>query len=145
MNHITLIGRTTSDVELKTTQSGKNISDFCIAVRRAHTKDEIDFINCVAFEKSAQTISQYVKKGQLIAIEGRLQIRTYNAKDGSKRKSAEVVVDRFEFCETKSSGTSQTSPSVQHAFQYVPEQYMNPGAQDNFKEVSSENVDDLPF
>lgn len=112
MNHWTGIGRLVRDPEVRYTQSGKACASFTIAVDRrrgADGKQQADFIPCIAWEKTAEVISQYVTKGQKIAVEGRIQTRSYDAQDGSKRYVTEVVVQSMEFCESKGRGTSSAA------------------------------------
>jgi len=102
MNTICLLGRITRDLELKYTQTRKAVVSFSIAVDRGIApKDggerQTDFINIVAWEKNAEFVTKYFVKGQLIAVEGRLQIRDYTDKEGNKRKAAEVVASHFSF------------------------------------------------
>lgn len=100
LNAVVLIGRLTKDPELKYTASGKAVASFTVAVDRG-TKDsegkkETDFIRCVAWEKRAETVVNYLRKGRLVAIQGRLQIRQYE-KDGQRREIAEVVANQVQF------------------------------------------------
>lgn len=94
MNKVTLIGRVTKDIELKV---GKiEVAKFTLAVNRMK-KDEADFINCIAFGKQAQTISEYVKKGDQFAISGRIQTGSYENKEGNKVYTTDVIVETFDF------------------------------------------------
>ena len=98
MNKVILIGRLTKDPELRfAAGSGTAVSRFSIAVNRPFKKDETDFINCVAFGKTAETISQYLTKGRQIAISGSIRTGSYDAPDGTKRYTTDVAVDGFEF------------------------------------------------
>lgn len=109
MNSVSLLGRTTADIELKTTQSGKSVVSFSLAVKRPYTKDISDFYTIVAWEKQAENIARYVSKGQMIAILGHLQTRSWTDKNGNKRVETEVVADSFYFCEGKAKATSSDS------------------------------------
>ena len=116
MNHFVGIGRLTRDPEVRYTQSGKACAKFTLAVDRRRSGDgnqQADFIQCVAWEKTAEVISQYCTKGKKIAVEGRIQTRSYDANDGTKRYVTEVVVNNMEFCDSKGSGTSSTAPPEQ--------------------------------
>lgn len=100
MNKIILIGRLTKDPDLRYTQNGKAVCSFTLAVDRPYSKDgeqEADFINIVVWNKSGENAAKYLAKGRQAAVEGRLQIRTYDGDDGKKRWVAEVVADRVEF------------------------------------------------
>ena len=105
MNKIILLGRLTRDPEVRYTQTGACVAQFTLAVDRPFTNQdgqkEADFITCVAWGKTAETIGNYVHKGQRLLVEGRLQIHNYDANDGSKRWVTEVIADRFEFVERK--------------------------------------------
>ena len=116
MNHWVGIGRLTRDPEVRYTQSGKACAKFTLAVDRRKSSDgnqQADFIQCVAWEKTAEIISQYCTKGKKIAVEGRIQTRSYDANDGTKRYVTEVVVNNMEFCDSKGGGTSSTAPPEQ--------------------------------
>ena len=96
MNNITLIGRLTADPTLRYAQSGKAFCKFSIAVRREFNRDEADFIDCIAWDKRAETICEYLRKGRRIALQGRLSVRNYE-KDGETKWITEVIVDKFDF------------------------------------------------
>lgn len=103
MNTWVGIGRLVRDPEVRYTQSGKAVAYFTLAIDRRKSADgnqQADFISCVAWEKTAEVISQYVSKGQKIAVEGRIQTRSYE-KDGRKYYVTEVVVQSMEFCDSK--------------------------------------------
>lgn len=101
LNRVILIGRLTHDPELKYTQSGHAVATFTLAVDRPYSQKgkekETDFIRIVAWEKLGELSAQYLRKGRLAAVEGRLQIRQYDTKEGQKRQSAEVVADNVRF------------------------------------------------
>lgn len=102
LNRIVLIGRLTKDVDLRSTQNGASVATFTLAVDRAFSKDkETDFILVVVWRAQAESCAKYLSKGKLAAVDGRLQIRTYEANDGSKRTIAEVVADAVRFLSPK--------------------------------------------
>lgn len=103
MNNIQLLGRITRDLEQKTTTSGKSVCSFDIAVTRKFDKEVTDFIPCVAWNKTCETMCKFVKKGQLIAIDGSLYTRKYEDKNGNNRTAYEVNVNNFYFAESKKS------------------------------------------
>ncbi len=110
MNNIVLLGRLTKDADIRSTQSGKVVASFTLAVDRPYTqngKKEADFIACQIWGKSAEVLGKSVHKGQRVLLEGRLQIRQYTDKNGNKRTAAEVVTDRFEFIERKEQTETQ--------------------------------------
>lgn len=105
MNKFIAIGRTTSDIELKISQTGKSIVNFSIAVKRSYKNAageyESDFINCAAFGKTAERINKYVRTGNLVGIEGSLQVQKYTDKEGNNRSFTSVVVENIEFLQAK--------------------------------------------
>lgn len=101
MNSIQLIGRLTSDVELKQTPGGLSVCSFTVAVDRPKVKDTTDFIPCVAWRNTAEFVSKYFNKGSKIALTGVLTSRKYQDQSGANRTAFEVVVDNVEFVESK--------------------------------------------
>ncbi len=99
MNNVVLIGRLTKDVELQMTQSNKIFTKFTLAVNRK--TDETDFINCVAWNKTAELMNQFLRKGSLIGIEGHIQTRSYENQHGQRVYVTEVLVNTLEFLEKK--------------------------------------------
>ncbi|HHY34743.1 MAG TPA: single-stranded DNA-binding protein [Firmicutes bacterium] len=100
LNRIVLVGRLTRDPELRYTPSAKAVASFTLAVDRRRNQQgekETDFIDIVTWGRLAETCSNYLSKGRLVAVEGRLQIRSYQTQDGQKRKVAEVVADGVHF------------------------------------------------
>ena len=110
MNNVFLTGRLTADPNLYFTPGkGTAICRFRLAVQRPFKKDETDFINCVAFGKNAENIAQYLTKGRKIAISGYIQTGSYNAKDGSKRYTTDVIVQSFDFVDYASNKNDNAS------------------------------------
>ena len=106
LNHITIMGRLTRDPELRRTGSGIAVASFTVAVDRDFgSRDggerETDFIDCVAWRQTGEFVSKYFTKGSMIVVSGRLQIRSWNDKDGNKRRTAEVVADNVYFGDSK--------------------------------------------
>lgn len=105
MNTVQLVGRLTRDVELKFTASGTANGSFNLAVNRNFTNQqgerEADFINCVIWRKAAENLANWTRKGSLIAIDGRLQTRSYENRNGQKVYVTEVVVNNFDLLESK--------------------------------------------
>ena len=106
MNNINLIGRLTSDIEVKHTNNGKAVCSFCVAVKGV--QETSYFIDCVAWEARAENIAKYFKKGDKIGIAGMLTTRTWADADGKNRKSTEVLVNSFDFCNDKKEATETT-------------------------------------
>ena len=127
INNIVLVGRTTKTIELKQNKNGTNYVQFTLAVNRPY-KDEqgqqqADFITCVAWNKTAETIANYVLKGTLIGVEGRLQVRNYENEAGVRQYLSEVLVNRFTFLESKK---SSTIPEPVEPFNPAMESNINP-------------------
>ena len=98
MNKWVGIGRLTKDPELNfAAGTGTAVCRFSLSVTRPFKKDETDFINCIAFNKRAETIAQYLTKGRQLAVTGSIRTGSYDAKDGTKRYTTDIVVDSFEF------------------------------------------------
>ena len=130
MNIIAISGRLTRDPELRRTQSGKAVTAFTIAVDRPGVKDKTDFIDCIAWEKKAEFVARYFKKGQRIEVSGVLTTRSYE-KDGAKRKATEIRCDQVFFGDSKKDDDNG---------QYTP-----PPASDNEFQEMPDTDDDLPF
>lgn len=110
INSVVLTGRLTAAPELKTTPSGVTVTSFRIAVNRPYTKDgesQADFINIVAWRNTAEFISKYFTKGSAIGIEGSIQTRTYEDKNGNKRTAFEVIANQVHFLESKRNGEQE--------------------------------------
>ena len=105
MNKVIIIGRNTKDIELRQTTAGTSAVEFSVAVKRtfksANGEYESDFINCVAFKNTAELISRYVNKGDMVCVVGRIQTRNYTNKEGKKVYVTEVVVEEVEFLQSK--------------------------------------------
>lgn len=139
MNKVILIGRLVADPETRQTQAGGIVSRYRLAVDRQRGKDgqrEADFINCVAFGKSAEFASKYLSKGTKIAIEGRILTGSYE-KDGVKHYTTDIVAERHEFCESRAAASPSVQPPAQTA-PAVPE-----SSNDDFMPI--DDNEDLPF
>ena len=143
LNIVALQGRLSADPELRTTQTGTPVCSFTLAVQRNVKGSDgeygTDWIDCVAWGKTAEFICKYFQKGQLMAVNGTLQTRSYE-KDGSKRKVTQVVVQNACFCESRntSSGTQRRDPASSSV---LPD--TSPLSQDEMEEILG--ADDLPF
>ena len=114
LNHITIMGRLTRDPELRRTGTGIAVASFTVAVDRDFSgrdggEKETDFIDCVAWRQTGEFVSKYFTKGSMIVVSGRLQIRSWNDKDGNKRRTAEVVADNVYFGESRRSNEGNSS------------------------------------
>ncbi len=120
LNRIILIGRLTRDIELRYSPSGVPVGKFTLAVDRSFTpkgkEKETDFIDIATFQKLAETCANYIGKGRLVAVEGRLQVRSYTDNQGTRRKAAEVIADNVRFLDyanNNSRGQGQTQAKAQ--------------------------------
>lgn len=138
-NLVVLTGRLTADPELKTTPSGVPVTSFSIAVNRnyrAGEEQQTDFINIVAWRQRAEFITKYFSKGSLIGIEGSIQTRRYQDKNGNNRTAFEVVVNNAHFVESKRDSAPSTASE--------PASFSNAGVND-FADMGDATDDDLPF
>ena len=143
MNVVILMGRMTRDPELKYTSGGKAFANFSLAVQK--TKDEVEFIDCTAWEKTAETIAEYFRKGRKILVQGRLNVSSYE-QNGEKRKSTKVVVNSFEFVE--SSGTSGNNGGYQQQQSFSNNTKKPVSVQNDTYEDDNDDMDDdeeFPF
>ena len=136
-NKVILIGNITKDIELKQTPSGVPVASFTVAVNRKYKNEDgstsTDFINCVAWRKTAEFAARYFKKGKAMLVEGEIQTRSYTDNNGGKHYVTEVVANEVGFVGGKEDNNGGT---------YVPDAY-TPEATPKFEAVSEE--DDLPF
>ena len=109
INKVVVIGRLTADPEIKFTPSGKGVCSFSLAVSK-FKKDETSFFNVVAWDKTAEYVSTYLKKGNLIAVEGRLDQRTWE-KDGAKRSTVEIIAEKIQGLEKKPAAEKAPGPA----------------------------------
>ena len=153
LNNVVLMGRLTADPELRHTSNGVAVTSFTLAVNRSYakagTERVTDFIDIVAWRNTAEFVTKYFIKGQLVAVEGSIQTRTYQDKDGNNRKAFEVVANNVHFAEPKRDGVSREnldgSAASGEAYQRprdVAPSFEN-GSDDDFKEIPTD--DDLPF
>ena len=143
MNKAILIGRLTRDPELRTTPTGRNVCQFSVAVSRTFTnangEREADFINCVVWDKQAENLVKYQKKGNQIAVEGRIQTRNYDDKDGKKVYVTEILASNISFLDSKGTGaTGNTS------FNTLPEPPMEDTSSNN-SSMETVSVEKDPF
>lgn len=148
MNDCKFLGRATSDVELKQTTSGKSVCHFTLAVKRPHTKDETDFIKCTAWDKTAELISKYIKKGSLFIVSGYLRNNNFADKDGNKRTRDEIKVEEFYFADARADSASQKTSSGDGGINTPLEPKTPQNAKIAVTEPQFETIDndgDLPF
>ena len=145
INNVTLVGRLTKDVELKYTPANQAVAQFTLAVNRtfknANGERESDFINCVIWRKSAENFANFVKKGALVGITGRIQTRNYENAQGQRVYVTEVIAENFQMLESRNQQQGQQQAQPQQATQQQAKQ------PDPFAggAPTSLNDDDLPF
>lgn len=112
LNRVVLVGRLTRDPDFRTSQSGVSVANFTLAVNRTFTnaqgEREADFINCVVFRRQAENVNTYLSKGSLAGVDGRLQSRSYDNKEGQRVYVTEVVCDSVQFLEPKGSNNNSS-------------------------------------
>jgi single-strand DNA-binding protein len=105
-NRVILVGNLTRDPEIRYTQSGKAVTKFTLAINNPRNKEETTYVDIVAWDRLGETCNTYLKKGSSALVEGRLVIRSYDDKDGNKRKATEVVIDNMQMLGAKMGGGS---------------------------------------
>ena len=144
MNKVILVGRLTKDPELRATASGISVCSFTVACDRRFVKAgeerKADFINCIAWRQSAEAIGKYFAKGNRIALEGSIQTRTWQDNEGKNRYATEVVVEQWEFAQSKGEGGATTSSNS--GLYPVDSDAPAVGDIDGFMPIEE---DDLPF
>ena len=139
LNLVVIMGRLTADPELRTTSNGLSVTSFTVAVDRQYKSDnerQTDFISVVAWRGTADFVTRFFKKGQMIAVQGSLQVRNYEDKDGNKRTAYDVVADNVSFCGDKKPSQDEPQPQdepqtkreptpydIEHNPDYVPEEF----------------------
>ena len=142
LNVTVLMGRMVADPEIRHTSSDIAVTSFTIAVDKSYQKSgaerQADFIDIVAWRNTAEFVCKYFRKGQLVAIQGSIQTRIYQDKDGNKRKAFEIVADNVHFSESKKDAGSQSDSAAQRPdVEYASE------STGSFEEIPTD--DDLPF
>lgn len=143
LNKVILMGRLVSDPELRQTPNGVSVCAFRIAVDRNYSGKEkqADFIDIVAWRQSAEFVSKYFAKGKMIIVEGSIQTRKYEDKNGNKRTAVEVVAENVQFGEPKGSGEK---PGIDIRYGEPEQDNVNASSGD-FSEMAAGDSDDLPF
>lgn len=147
LNCAVIMGRLTADPELRTTSSNLPVVSFTVAVDRrfqAQGQDrQADFINCVAWRQTADFISKYFRKGQMIAVQGSIQTRSYDDRNGVRRTAVEIVADNVSFCGSKAESGGGAGMQGYPAPAQQPASFKNSGSED-FSDIEAAE-DDLPF
>ena len=144
VNRTVLVGRLTRDPELRKIGTGKSVLNFSIAVNRQFNKDQADFINCVAWEQTAEFMANYLTKGSLVSVEGRIQSGSYEDATGKKVYTQDVVAERVQALESRAQRQEQDKKPAQDfapAYQADP----SPSYESNDEPVLDITSDDLPF
>lgn len=160
LNCAVIMGRLTADPELRTTNNGISVCSFSVAVDRSYARAngerQTDFINVVAWRQTAEFVSRYFRKGQMIAVQGSIQTRRYQDRQGNNRTAFEIVADNVSFCGSKNEsgagnygGQQRPAPQNQAAPQSVPQNASFSNAEpDNFSTIDSDDDgsdEELPF
>ena len=130
INNVVIMGRLTKDAEERKTSNGKTVCSFCVAVNDDFNKDKTYYLDIIAWDKKAEFVIKYFRKGSMIAVQGRLATRTWEDKNGSKHKAVEIVADNVSFCGEKKEAT--------HSSVDVP-----PPADNEYRDIPDD--EDLPF
>lgn len=121
LNCAVIMGRLTATPELRTTQSGISVTSFTVAVDRSYVRPneerQTDFINVVCWRQTAEFVTKYFKKGSMIAVQGEIQTRNYEDKDGQKRTAVEIVADKVSFCGSKQDNEPQEQSGISVPFE----------------------------
>ena len=143
LNTVVIMGRLTADPELRTTASGLSVTSFSVAVDRRFQRQgeekQTDFINVVAWRQTADFVSRYFHKGSMIAVQGSIQTRNYEDKNGNKRTAVEIVADNVSFCGSKAE-TGTGAPAVSR-----PAPSYQGGSTDGFSVLPTNDDDAFPF
>lgn len=145
MNSVSLIGRLGQNPELKYTPSGTALAKFSLAVdgrKGQNGEKETHWIDCVAWQKTAEVIAEHCQKGKQIGVNGRLNVNQWEDQEGQKHKRTEVVVDSFTFCGSKEGGASSTSSGTQKA---TPKQQSGSWGSNAGFGSDEIDMDDVPF
>lgn len=154
INRVVLVGRITRDIELRKTPNGASVVSFTVACNRRSKQEgqpDADFIGCVAWNRVAELMAQYLHKGALIGVEGRIQTRNYDDKDGKRVYVTEVLADSVQFLESKNASQQQSyQPQQSYSQPAQPSGYTQDDNNSSFdNEFAGDTLDiasdDLPF
>ncbi len=147
LNNAVIMGRLVADPELRTTGSGISVSSFTVAVDRRFNRQgedrQADFIDIIAWRQTAEFVCKYFRKGSMIAVQGYIQTRMYEDKNGNKRKAVEIVADNVSFCGSKNESNGGSTFTRDDSFMNAqPAPSYSTADEGDFKEIPE---DDLPF
>lgn len=153
MNRTVIVGRLTRDPDLRYTPNGVAVANFTVAINRPFKnhqgEQEADFINCVAWRKQAENLSNYMKKGSQIGVDGRLQSRSYDGQDGKKVFVTEILAEQIQFMESRGQQSETSQQPQQNSYQGTRQQSQTAPAADSPFGQEGEQInikdDDLPF
>ncbi|MEC2191677.1 MULTISPECIES: single-stranded DNA-binding protein [Bacillus subtilis group] len=148
LNRVVLVGRLTKDPELRYTPGGKAVATFTLAINRTYTNQqgqrEADFIQCVAWKRTAENVANYLKKGSLAGVDGRLQTRNYENQQGQRVYVTEIICESVQFLDSKNSNNNANQSQQDQQYQ----QKQNENFRDPFQNEGQPidiSDDDLPF
>lgn len=145
MNSICIIGRLTADPELRRTRNGKAVCSFTVAVDRPFDKENTDFINCVAWNQSAEYLSKYGSKGTVVGVNGSLQGRRWTDKDGKNHTAWEVIAERLELLSARRENAEHNDAQIDKNGAYTPSgRYQGANQQSSFAPIVEPDAQ-LPF
>lgn len=150
MNRVVIVGRLTRDPDLRYTPNGVAVANFTVAANRPFKnqsgEQEADFINCVVWRNAAENLANYMKKGSLIGVDGRIQSRSYDDKDGKRVFITEVLAENIQFLEPKgTSNQDRGQPQQQQGFNQGQPAQRQGQAQDSFTNQNTNNNSNEPF
>ena len=154
LNKVLLMGNLTRDPELRYIPSGQPVTSFSIAVNRVYLsqtgekKEEVSFIRCVVWGKRAEVCNEYLKKGSPVFVEGRLQSRSWDAQDGTKRSTIEVIAQNVQFLNKGGARTQESAPEIPDTDSVFEESSAQPSGKKGSSKVSDSELqpdDEIPF
>ena len=157
INNVTIVGRLTKDVELKYTPSGVPMVRFTVAVNRTFADQsgerKADFINCIAWRKQAENIANFMRKGSLVGVSGRIETGSYEGQDGKRVYTTDVIAENVQFLEPRNDGQTQQQPNAPQSQYQAPQQQQQsyqqqPQQQTQYQQPPQQNnsrVNDDPF
>ena len=144
-NRVILVGNLTRDPEIRYTQSGKAVTKFTLAINNPRNKEETTYVDIVAWDRLGETCNTYLKKGSSALVEGRLVIRSYDDKDGNKRKATEVVIDNMQMLGSRGEG-GMSGGGGGGGNEYAGARASSGGASNGASDAFGDELDDeIPF
>lgn len=142
MNRVSLVGRITAKPELRYTNTQTAYTKFSVAVTRQYKRDEADFINITAWRKQAEIVCQYLDKGSLISVDGRIQTGSYVDKDGNKKYSFDVIADNIQFLESKAKAQERMNQQENNVnpYDFQDDQYQDLEKQEDVYEAMGDSI-----